>query len=111
MDNNHEPTANAEENNTTRARKRAWDWVSIISMFNLFVKRDHPEPNFEVDRMAFIFTLGLHENAEADMMESDLRESYIEFCGSKHGDQLARGIITHSEYWQEFARRCYGGDQ
>jgi len=44
-------------------------------------------------------------------MQSDLRESYIEFSKGKNGDQLARGIITHSEYWQQFARLCYGGDQ
>lgn len=106
----------AEATETIRARKRAWGWARIILEFYKFLEVVHSD-NLEPDQYGFvkrnlsIFPIGLHENAEIDMMQSDLRESYIEFSKGKNGDQLARGIITHSEYWQQFARLCYGGDQ
>lgn len=115
MDNNHEPTANAEASSDYEAKrftKEAWGWTNILGdlwkQMESVVGSDH----FTTKQGAIMRTritelaLEIHDYAEVAFLMGTRRDDYHEFSQGKHGQQLARGIITLPEYWQEFARFC-----
>lgn len=117
MDNNHKPTANAEANTqgdyeAKRWTKEGWGWTNILDdlwrQMDNVVGSDHYSKRQASFMRKRIHELAeeMHDYAECAFLMGTRRDDYHEFSQGKHGQQLARGIITIPEYWQEFARFC-----
>lgn len=114
----HEPTAiSGGDNNNDfdlAMRVTGWEWVNVILMFtqtkqSLYERRECESQSDRkvLDWMEEYLVKGIieaHDLAEYSFRNSSDRFAYGMFTQSKQGHQHRRGIITHSEYWQAFAR-------
>lgn len=92
--------------------KEGWGWVNLISDLWKVVEQTAGSHHF-TDRQVSVVReeihdtiVRLHDHAEVAFLLSTRRVDYADFLDGKHPQQLLRGIITPSEYWQEFARFC-----